>query len=107
MSEEHHNPIWTRLSARVRLQRPLCEDPFGWHRLTGRYAPAVCVHHIEGVKESPARLFDTENLLSLCQTCHDALHGQSAALTRLLSDGVPAVAVARVVGRGGRGEGGG
>lgn len=101
MSEEHHNAIWERLSVQIRLQRPICEDPFGWHVRTGRYAPSVCVHHIEDVKKSPTRLFDSENLLALCQTCHDALHGKSEALSRILAGGVAPTEAARVVGRGG------
>lgn len=103
MSEEHHNAAWTRLSMQVRLQRPICEDPFGWHSMTGSYAPSVCVHHVEDVKKSPTRLFDPENLLSLCQTCHDALHGKSDALSRILAAGITPTAAARVVGRRGRG----
>ena len=97
MSEEHHNATWHRLSKRILIQRPLCQDPFGWHAKTGSFAPAECVHHIESVKDAPARLYDTSNLLALCSDCHNAIHGKTDALNTIINDGVAVDVVARVV----------
>lgn len=99
MSEEHHNATWHRLSKRILIQRPMCQDPFGWHAKTGRYAPAECVHHIDSVKDAPTKLFDTSNLLALCSDCHNAVHGKADAIGRLLADGVEAQLIAEVVAR--------
>ena len=108
MSEEHHNATWHRLSKRILIQRPLCQDPFGWHAKTGRYAPAECVHHIDSVKDAPTKLFDTSNLLALCSDCHNAVHGKADALNVIINDGVAIDVVARVVAtRGLQGRGGG
>ena len=101
MSHEHHNATWTRLAKQTITQRPLCEDPFSWHLETGHYEPSTCVHHIESVKNAPHKVFDSSNLLALCSTCHDAIHGKSEAIKRLLSDGIGAAHAAQVIARGG------
>lgn len=101
MSDEHHNSRWKRVSERVRRTSPLCQDPFGWHKLSGVFSPAVCVHHINPVDKRPDLMFDSENLLSLCQTCHDAIHGQPEALLAVLHAGVAPTQAAAVIGGGG------
>lgn len=103
MSEEHHNARWLRLSASVRRERPICQDPFGWHKLSGHFAPSTCVHHVKSVDKRPDLMFDRDNLLALCQTCHDALHGQGEALTIVLRAGVPPNRAAVAVASGGVG----
>lgn len=107
MSHEHHNATWHRLSKQVLCQRPICQDPFGYHVKTGRFARATCVHHIESVKVAPTRLFDSDNLLALCQTCHDAIHAKRDALCAMLAAGVDINRVARVVATRGLPERGG
>ena len=44
-----------------------------------------------------SRLFDSSNLLALCQTCHNAVHGKADALNAIINDGVALDVVARVV----------
>lgn len=97
MSQEHHISTWQRLSRRILAQRPVCEDPFGWHSHTGSYAPSVCVHHIVSPKDDYDKMFDRDNLLALCQTCHDAIHAKTDALARLLADGVEPQRIATTV----------
>ena len=99
MSHEHHSATWARLARQTITQRPLCEDPFGWHKHTGCNRASECVHHIESVKDSPSRIFDSSNLLALCTTCHDAVHGKTEAIARLLSDGIGAAHAAQVIAR--------
>ena len=103
MSELHQRAAWRRLSAQILKQRPICQDPFGWHAHTGRYAPATEVHHVEPVENAPERLLDTSNLLALCPECHKALHGAQDALMRMLRDGLDANALAQGIAKGGRG----
>lgn len=99
MSDEHHISTWQRLSKQVITQRPTCEDPFGWHAHIGRYAPAVCVHHIISPKDDYDKMFDRANLIALCQTCHDAIHAKRDAIAQLLADGVAPIRVAATVAR--------
>jgi 5-methylcytosine-specific restriction endonuclease McrA len=44
---------------------PLCAD---CQRL------AQCVHHIVPRHVAPDRMYDTANVVSLCNECHDARH---------------------------------
>lgn len=37
---------------------------------------AVCVHHIKELKENPELAFEDDNLISLCDICHNARHGR-------------------------------
>ena len=106
MSREHHNATWTRLSKQILTQRPVCQDPFGYHSKTGRYAPSVCVHHIKSVKKAPQLVFDSLNLLALCQTCHDAIHKQPDALIKVLRSGAKASHAFKVIQSGGLLQGG-
>lgn len=107
MSDEHHNARWLRLSASVRRERPICQDPFGWHKLSEHFEPSTCVHHVKSVDKRPDLMFDRGNLLALCQTCHDALHGQGEALTAILRAGIAPSRAAAVIASGGdRGMGG-
>jgi 5-methylcytosine-specific restriction endonuclease McrA len=38
--------------------------------------PAVLVHHIVPVEQSPALRLAVENLQALCRDCHEELHGR-------------------------------
>ena len=38
---------------------------------------AVCVHHIQEIKDRPDLAYDEENLISLCHRCHDEVHHRS------------------------------
>jgi 5-methylcytosine-specific restriction protein A len=40
----------------------------------GKIVPAVLVHHKMELKDNGARL-DPENLVSLCNQCHEKIHG--------------------------------
>ena len=102
MSQEHHNKHWARVSKQVLAQYPLCQDPFGYHAHTKSYAPSVCVHHIKDVKNHPEEMFKSDNLLALCQQCHDALHAKRDALQAILASGVDAQVIAQAVATGGK-----
>lgn len=40
----------------------------------GLYSAADCVHHKQHVKKHPELALDLENLISLCNSCHDEEH---------------------------------
>ena len=43
-------------------------------RETGRYKPAVTVHHIRHLRDVPELALTDSNLISLCTECHEAMH---------------------------------
>lgn len=47
----------------------------GWQRIINR---ATCVHHIKELDVSPELALDADNLISLCDRCHNARHGRTA-----------------------------
>ena len=57
---------WTRFSARLRKDNPLCEAP--GHR--GPIKGVASVHHFEPLAERPDLAFDESNCWCLCAACH-------------------------------------
>ncbi|WP_407938551.1 HNH endonuclease [Niallia nealsonii] len=45
----------------------------------GRYHRAQCVHHIKEVKPHPELALTLDNLMSLCNACHNQVHDRVAA----------------------------
>lgn len=60
---------WAKLRATHLARHPLCEKC----RAEGRLTPAVLVHHARRIREGGARL-DSDNLMSMCDACHDETH---------------------------------
>ena len=63
---------WEKFSKAFRELNPtckLCDEQ-------GRVTPSDHVHHIVGIVEDPSKMFDPDNLMALCQPCHDAIHGR-------------------------------
>lgn len=67
---------WRKLRAEYLSSHPFCERCHDRERLTA----ATLVHHIKpvedayGVGEKTRLAFDPENLMALCQECHEAVH---------------------------------
>lgn len=40
----------------------------------GRMREATEVHHIEHVEDAPEKIFDADNVISLCHACHNRQH---------------------------------
>ena len=40
-----------------------------------KISPADMVHHIEELKDQPSKALDEDNLVSLCNPCHNQEHG--------------------------------
>lgn len=47
----------------------------GWERHINR---ATCVHHIVELEDRPDLALDSDNLIALCDRCHNARHGRTA-----------------------------
>ena len=60
---------WTRFSARLRKDNPLCEAP--GHR--GPIKGVASVHHFEPLAERPDLAFAESNCWCLCAECHQNL----------------------------------
>lgn len=48
------------------------------HRRFGKRVPAEQVHHIVPVEDDPSRIYDLDNLISLCTKCHNKAHPEKA-----------------------------
>ena len=46
----------------------------GWERYLNR---ATCVHHIKELDEYPELALEDDNLISLCDRCHNERHGRT------------------------------
>ncbi|MBM3762429.1 MAG: HNH endonuclease [Acidobacteria bacterium] len=57
---------WRKLAALVLAESPLCVDCLA----NGRSVPASEVHHVERLRDAPARRLDPSNLMALCKPCH-------------------------------------
>lgn len=101
MSKEHQFRAWRTLSAKILLQRPICQDPFGWHAKTGQITPATEVHHIQPVEQFPEMLLAVDNLLALCPTCHKAIHKSLEAIDTIAKSGVPLCRIIEIIASGG------
>ena len=60
-----------------------------WCARYGRNRPAVVVHHIKHVDEYPELAFDGDNLVSLCQACHNKAHPEKSRAARSLRHSPP------------------
>jgi 5-methylcytosine-specific restriction endonuclease McrA len=59
---------WRRLSASIRMQRPVCE--------VCKLDLTTEVHHKVPIDAAPHRAFDCDNLMAVCQACHHAEHAR-------------------------------
>lgn len=69
---------WTRLSRRVRKEKPMCEICLKNKKLGKQdfVNPSEEVHHIKKVRDRPDLEFDRDNLMALCKKCHKKLTEQ-------------------------------
>jgi 5-methylcytosine-specific restriction protein A len=70
-SRKYYNAQWNNLRKVYLATHPICEPC----RKNGKVVPATLVHHVLPIKEGGARL-DSENLMSCCSACHEAIHGK-------------------------------
>ena len=48
----------------------------------GKYTQAQMVHHIEPLKQSPELAYNRDNLMPLCNDCHDRVHKRGSYCER-------------------------
>lgn len=72
----YNSTTWQKLRNSYLMEHPLCENCLKHNKVT----PATCVHHklIISSKESELEMrnvaFDSNNLMSLCNDCHNKFH---------------------------------
>ena len=76
MTEFYKSKAWERKRAAI-----LRRDGYQCQRCKryGRQRQATMVHHIKHYDEYPELALDNNNLISLCNDCHNAEHPEKAA----------------------------
>ena len=66
---------WQRIRSMV-LKRDgyMCREC----RRYGKRVPAEHVHHVAHAEDDPTRIYDLDNLISLCAKCHNKAHPEKA-----------------------------
>ena len=67
-----YDSVWQRVRSLKLSRDPLCEE----HLRQGHDVVAVLVHHVEPIEKRPELRLDLGNLMSLCQPCHEDIHGK-------------------------------
>lgn len=76
MPFDYNSPRWRRKRAAIlRRDNYLCQNC----KRYGRRREAVVVHHIKHSDEYPELAFEDDNLVSLCEGCHNKEHPEKAA----------------------------
>lgn len=76
-TEIYRSSQWQNLRKGYLQEHPLCEV----HLINGDYIPADCVHHKKSFmlgkddQEKMALAYSYGNLASLCNKCHNTIHG--------------------------------
>jgi 5-methylcytosine-specific restriction protein A len=76
--EVYSNPLWYKLRTAKMMNNPLCEDC----ERKGIVTPATQVHHVVSFMSTDdpelryKLAFDYDNLVSLCEVCHQKRHGK-------------------------------
>lgn len=75
----YHSQRWEhKRQAILRRDRYLCQECLRY----GRHRQATTVHHKQHVDAHPELAFQNDNLVSLCQGCHNKKHPEKAKATR-------------------------
>lgn len=79
MEFDYNSEKWKKKSEQIKKR-----DGYKCKRCAryGKNVPAVVVHHIKHVDEYPELAFDNDNLISLCQGCHNKAHPEKIRATR-------------------------
>ena len=67
----YNSAFWVSArAAALKRDRYLCQD----HLARGRFVAATTVHHKQHLKAQPELALDADNLVSLCEACHNRAH---------------------------------
>ena len=69
-ASQGYDARWQKARLAYLRQHPICERC----EVDGRVTAATLVHHIVELKDGGARL-DHDNLMALCNDCHEQIHG--------------------------------
>lgn len=72
-SQRGYDARWRKVRAMKLRANPLCEECEKGKVLT----PASMVHHIVPIEEG-GEVLDLENLMALCESCHDKKHSKNS-----------------------------
>ena len=61
-----YDSTWDKLRNQFLMKNPLCHDCL----LKGTITPANEVHHVKKLREHPELRLVSDNLMSLCRSCH-------------------------------------
>ena len=85
-SQRGYDAAWRRLRRLKLRSDPLCEDCYRM----GRVTPATMVHHVVTIEQAPDIRLAWDNLMSLCEACHDVRHsGEQHQVKGCGIDGFP------------------
>ena len=72
---DYNSQKWRTKSAKIKRR-----DGYKcvWCARYGKSRPAVVVHHIKHAEEYPELTYVNDNLVSLCQACHNKAHPEKA-----------------------------
>lgn len=71
MSWDYKSQRWKHKRAQIlRRDGYLCQEC----RKYGRMTQATTVHHIQHVEDHPELAYNDDNLVSLCEKCHNKMH---------------------------------
>jgi len=67
----YNNSLWTNKRVEIlKRDNNECQKC----KAKGRYSEGQCVHHIQHVKKAPHLALSDDNLITLCNSCHDEEH---------------------------------
>ena len=65
----YNSSEWHMLRNYLLAREPLCDMCIERERIT----PATTCHHIIDIVDAPDRRFDTKNIQTLCESCHNSI----------------------------------
>lgn len=80
--ELYKSAKWKRKRAAIlKRDRYMCQ----WCKRYGRTVEATTVHHIKHADEYPELAYVDDNLVSLCDACHNKAHPEKANIKRRMT----------------------
>lgn len=75
----YHSTQWRKVRAmRMKIDNNECQVC----KAEGKHTPAEMVHHVVHVRDNPMLALSLENLLSLCNICHNKEHPEKLLLNK-------------------------
>lgn len=65
--ERGYDWAWQKFRERIKAERGICEDC----EAVGQITPGIELHHKQKIKDRPDLRLDPDNVMWLCERCHD------------------------------------